>query len=135
MAYQIVGKLTKCVLFILVPFIVYLHMRHYCLHSIKRLTFPDSGRLCFLSDFLFTSGLFTYVSLEFIYQLHSILFVKIVLVSHNIWISIKLTLMIADIFKLISLNVRGINNFQKRRTMFLWYRRKKSHLVFLQETF
>ena len=42
--------------------------------------------------------------------------------------------MIADIFKLISLNVRGINNFQKRRTMFLWCRRKKSHLVFLQET-
>ena len=42
--------------------------------------------------------------------------------------------MIADIFKLISLNVRGIKNFQKRRTMFLWCRRKKSHLVFLQET-
>ena len=42
--------------------------------------------------------------------------------------------MIADIFKLISLNVRGINNFQKRRTMFLWCRRKKSTLVFLQET-
>ena len=42
--------------------------------------------------------------------------------------------MIADIFKLISLNVRGINNFQKRRTIFLWCGRKKSHLVFLQET-
>ena len=73
MAYQIVGKLTKCVLFILVPFFVYVHMRHYCLYSIKRFSFPDS-RLCLLSDFLFTGSLFTYVSLELIYQLQSILF-------------------------------------------------------------
>ena len=42
--------------------------------------------------------------------------------------------MTAEIFKLISLNVRGINNFQKRRTMFLWCRRKKAQIVFLQET-
>ena len=82
MAYQIVGKLTKCVLFILVPFFVYVYMIHYCLYSIKRFSFPDS-RLCFLSDFLFTGSLFTYVSLELIYQLQSILFVKFLLQSHN----------------------------------------------------
>ena len=36
--------------------------------------------------------------------------------------------------KLISLNVRGINNFQKRRIIFSWCRRKNADFVFLQET-
>ena len=36
--------------------------------------------------------------------------------------------------RLISLNVRGINNFQKRRIIFSWCRRKKADFVFLQET-
>ena len=42
--------------------------------------------------------------------------------------------MTAKIFKLISLNVRGINNFQKRRTIFTWCRRKNADIMSLQET-
>ena len=37
-------------------------------------------------------------------------------------------------FKLISLNVKGLSNFRKRRTIFLWCRKRKADLVFLQET-
>ena len=40
----------------------------------------------------------------------------------------------ADLFKLVSLNVRGIGNFHKRRTMFSWCRKRKADLIFLQET-
>ena len=35
--------------------------------------------------------------------------------------------------KLISLNVRGINNFQKRRVIFSWCCRKNADFVILQE--
>ena len=37
-------------------------------------------------------------------------------------------------FKLISLNVRGISNFKKRKMMFTWCRKKKTDIIFLQET-
>ena len=39
-------------------------------------------------------------------------------------------------FKLVSLNVRGINNFHKRRTIkfFNWCRKRKADVIFLQET-
>ena len=37
-------------------------------------------------------------------------------------------------FKLISLNVRGINNFHKRRAIFTWCRKRKADIIFLQET-
>ena len=37
-------------------------------------------------------------------------------------------------FKLVSLNVRGINNFHKRRTIFNWCRKRKADVTFLQET-
>ena len=41
----------------------------------------------------------------------------------------------ADLFKLVSLNVRGISNFHKRiLTMFTWCRKRKADLIFLQET-
>ena len=40
----------------------------------------------------------------------------------------------ADVFKLVSLNVKGISNFQKRRTMFTWCRKRKADIIFLQET-
>ena len=40
----------------------------------------------------------------------------------------------ADLFKLVSLNVRGISNFHKRRTMFTWCRKRKADVIFLQET-
>ena len=30
--------------------------------------------------------------------------------------------------------MRGLSNFRKRRTIFLWYRKRKLDLVFLQET-
>ena len=40
----------------------------------------------------------------------------------------------SDSFKLISLNVRGISNFQKRRMIFTWCRKKSADIVFLQET-
>ena len=40
----------------------------------------------------------------------------------------------ADVFKLVSLNVKGISSFQKRRTMFTWCRKRKADIIFLQET-
>ena len=39
-----------------------------------------------------------------------------------------------DICKLVSLNVRGISNFLKRRMIFLWCRKQKTDFIFLQET-
>ena len=36
-------------------------------------------------------------------------------------------------FKLVSLNVRGINNFHKRRTIFTWCHKRKADVIFLQE--
>ena len=32
------------------------------------------------------------------------------------------------------MNVRGISNFHKRRTMFTWCRKRKADVIFLQET-
>ena len=40
--------------------------------------------------------------------------------------------MVVGIF--ISLNVRGISNFRKRRTVFTWCRKQKAEVIFLQET-
>ena len=43
--------------------------------------------------------------------------------------------MVLDTCKLISLNVTGINNFRKRRTIFTWCRKQKADLISsLQET-
>ena len=39
-----------------------------------------------------------------------------------------------DTIKLLSLNVRGLSNFKKRRAIFSWCRKQKADLVFLQET-
>ena len=36
--------------------------------------------------------------------------------------------------KLLSLNVRGLSNFKKRRAIFSWCRKQKADLIFLQET-
>ena len=36
--------------------------------------------------------------------------------------------------KIMSLNVRRISNFKKRRTIFTWCRRKSAYVIFLQET-
>ena len=36
--------------------------------------------------------------------------------------------------KIISLNVKGISNFKKRRTIFTWCRRKNADVILLQET-
>ena len=36
--------------------------------------------------------------------------------------------------KLLSLNVRGLSNFRKRRAIFTWCRKQKADLIFLQET-
>ena len=36
--------------------------------------------------------------------------------------------------KIVSLNVRGISNFKKRRTIFTWCRQKNADVIFLQET-
>ena len=36
--------------------------------------------------------------------------------------------------KLLSLNVRGISNFKKRKTIFTWCRKQKADFIFLQET-
>ena len=40
----------------------------------------------------------------------------------------------ADLFKLVFLNVRGLNNFHKRRTLFTWCRKRKADVIFFQET-
>ena len=37
-------------------------------------------------------------------------------------------------FKILSLNVRGIRNKEKRKTIFSWIRNQKAKIVFLQET-
>jgi len=37
-------------------------------------------------------------------------------------------------FKIISLNVRGLSNFKKRRVIFNWCRKMKSDIILLQET-
>ena len=39
-----------------------------------------------------------------------------------------------DGIRLISLNTRGISNFQKRRTVFTWCRNKGADVIFLQDT-
>ena len=39
-----------------------------------------------------------------------------------------------DTIKLLSLNVRGLRNFKKRRAIFSWCRKQKADLIFLQET-
>ena len=39
-----------------------------------------------------------------------------------------------DVFKLISLNVKGISNFKKRRIIFTWSRKRNADITFLQET-
>ena len=39
-----------------------------------------------------------------------------------------------DGIRLISLNRRGISNFQKQRTVFIWCRKKRADVIFLQET-
>ena len=36
--------------------------------------------------------------------------------------------------KLVSLNVRGINNFRKRGAIYTWCRKQKADFIFLQET-
>lgn len=36
--------------------------------------------------------------------------------------------------KLVSLNVRGMNNFHKRRTIFTWSRKRKADVIFFKET-
>ena len=35
---------------------------------------------------------------------------------------------------LLSLNVKGLSNFKKRRTIFTWCRKRNSDIIFLQET-
>ena len=42
--------------------------------------------------------------------------------------------MTLDNCKLVSLNVRGISNFCKRRTIYTWCRKQKADFIFLQET-
>ena len=39
-----------------------------------------------------------------------------------------------DSFTLISLNVKGISNFKKRRTIFTWCWKRQADIIFLQET-
>ena len=42
--------------------------------------------------------------------------------------------MLLDTCKLVPLNVRGINNFRKRRMIYTWCRKQKADFIFLQET-
>ena len=38
-------------------------------------------------------------------------------------------------FKILSLHVRGIRSFEKRKAIFNWLTKKKSDIIFLQETY
>ena len=38
-------------------------------------------------------------------------------------------------FKILSLNVRGIRSFDKRKALFHWLSKEKSNIIFLQETY
>ena len=38
-------------------------------------------------------------------------------------------------FKLLSLNVRGIRDFYKRKSIFTWISKQKADITFLQETY
>ena len=38
-------------------------------------------------------------------------------------------------FKLLSLNVRGIRSFEKRKSVFNWLRKSRADICFLQETY
>ena len=42
--------------------------------------------------------------------------------------------MTLDTCKMVSLNVRGINNFRKRRIIYTWRRKQNADFIFLQET-
>ena len=37
-------------------------------------------------------------------------------------------------FRMLSLNVRGLSNFRKRRAISAWCRKQNAHIIFLQET-
>ena len=37
-------------------------------------------------------------------------------------------------FRMLSLNVRGLSNFNKRRAIFAWCRKQNANIIFLQET-
>jgi len=37
-------------------------------------------------------------------------------------------------FKSVSLNVKGVSNFKKQRTIYTWCRSRKAEIIFLQET-
>ena len=37
-------------------------------------------------------------------------------------------------YKMLSLNVRGLSNFKKRRAIFAWCRKQNTNIIFLQET-
>ena len=45
----------------------------------------------------------------------------------------KITAAMGD-FRMLSLNVRGLSNFKKRRAIFAWCRKQNAHIIFLQET-
>jgi len=36
-------------------------------------------------------------------------------------------------FRMLSLNLRGLSNFKKRRAIFAWCRKQNAHIIFLQE--
>ena len=58
-------------------------------------------------------------------------YIWFLLQSDILVLAIRLT---SDPFKLISLNVRGISNFQKQRMIFTWCHKKNPDIIFLQET-
>ena len=43
--------------------------------------------------------------------------------------------MLLDTCKLVSLNVRGISNFRKRRMIYTWCRKQKADFIFLRENY
>ena len=86
--------------------------------------------LCFFINFIYAQSVsFTCFTSSFV-QLHVRLFC-FQLCSPTICIQWH---KLFSAFKLISLNVKGLRDFRKRRTIFLWCRKRKADLVFLQET-
>ena len=133
-----------CLVFVISVFFCLWIFRHFVLTIIKMLmnlymicgSFDMDTVICrsFVFSFRYSAQRFT---LRFIlYRFHSSLF-ALFLVLISFFNPTRFSLiasMVLDTCKLISVNVRGINNFRKRRTIFTWCRKQKADLIFLQQT-
>ena len=60
--------------------------------------------------------------------------VKFCIITIDWFLLLSLLYLLCRTLTLLSLNVRRLTNFRKRRTVFTWCRKKNADIVFLQET-